>query len=67
MVVPVFYEASGTSARDHPCGTDHVEACRPQGYVALHCSYLAKRSMTTCAPMSGSSKTSERATKPARS
>src|SRR3954471_1521374 len=31
MVFPVFYEASGTSARNHPCGIDHVEACRPQG------------------------------------
>jgi hypothetical protein len=31
MVFPVFYEASGTSARNHPYGTDHVEACRPRG------------------------------------
>jgi hypothetical protein len=28
MVFPVFYEASGTSARDHPSVSDHVEACR---------------------------------------
>jgi hypothetical protein len=30
MVFPGFYEASGTSARNHTHGTDHVEACRPR-------------------------------------
>src|SRR3954452_2060761 len=30
MVFPVFYEASGTSARYHPCETARVEACRPR-------------------------------------
>jgi len=29
MVFPVFYEASGTSARNHPDEIDRVEACRP--------------------------------------
>ncbi len=30
MVLPVFCEASGTSARYHHHGTDRVEACRPR-------------------------------------
>ena len=29
MVLPGFYEASGTSTRNRPSGTDRVEACRP--------------------------------------
>jgi hypothetical protein len=35
MVFPGFYEASGTSARNHTHGTDHVEACRPRVLLCL--------------------------------
>lgn len=38
MVFRVFYEASRTSARDHPHETDRVEACRPLGMLLCQCS-----------------------------
>ena len=38
MVFPVFYEASGTSARYQRHVINRVEACRPRGYCAAQSS-----------------------------
>src|SRR3954469_3019955 len=37
LVFRVFYEAARNLDSRPPLRTDHVEACRPQGYVEDHC------------------------------
>lgn len=46
MVLPGFSEASGTSTRNRPSGTDRVEACRPLELLYdVDCSAAAERAL----------------------